>query len=166
MVASRRDHPRACGEDDHPTRQLFPREGPPPRMRGRLERQPCTPVRGRTTPAHAGKTTPTRGCGRGCSDHPRACGEDVVFPGLGDVCLGPPPRMRGRPRRQTQSIRSLGTTPAHAGKTSLSLMLWGIVRDHPRACGEDNDMQAVRAAATGPPPRMRGRLLDGDELTH
>ena len=111
------DHPRACGEDKTVSWGKAQDLGPPPRMRGRPLPGHGEREQNRTTPAHAGKTSPQAPEARYMTDHPRACGEDH-FPcrSLISVC-GPPPRMRGRPRHLRAAILVDGTTPAHAGKT-------------------------------------------------
>jgi len=128
-------------------------------MRGRLQERVARSAEKGTTPAHAGKTTSTREASTPASDHPRACGEDVAV--VGDVFAeaGPPPRMRGRPHRQGRHRLRRRTTPAHAGKTRSSGRLLLVARDHPRACGEDLGGIARDGAPVGPPPRMRGRLV-------
>ena len=51
----------------------------------------------------------------------------------------------------------MGTTPAHAGKTSQSSTRLCMMTDHPRACGEDFAACGDLVGLAGPPPRMRGR---------
>ena len=157
---SKRGHPRACGEDSFCACSASHAFGPPPRMRGRLLlRRQCEVTHG-TTPAHAGKTIWRWRCRASYWDHPRACGEDTyrepeLF-GRG----GPPPRMRGRPDHSLLVSLGQRTTPAHAGKTHLRL--WGahVSGDHPRACGEDDNPIQITPNEEGPPPRMRGRLVE------
>ena len=70
--------------------------GSPPRMRGKLHPVAMPHDGGGITPAHAGKTYRKRR-GRGARrDHPRACGENVVYTKLRAGILGSPPRMRGK----------------------------------------------------------------------
>ena len=72
------DHPRACGENPRRRHTRRTATGSPPRMRGKPKCIGDFQVAGRITPAHAGKT-PHRLCPlRGRSDHPRACGENLV----------------------------------------------------------------------------------------
>ena len=49
-------------------------------------------------------------------------------------------------------------TPADAGKTMSAVKASVIVWDHPRGCGENCTCDAEKNAATGSPPRMRGKL--------
>ena len=153
-----RDHPRVCGEDCPASRLPLARQGPPPRMRGRLATDlKGTTIRG-TTPAYAGKTCCR--CARAGRrwDHPRVCGEDAWrCSGLVGV-PGPPPRMRGRHTRQDNETLRPGTTPAYAGKTHLCGGSCTMSGDHPRVCGEDREQRNEFNLGEGPPPRMRGRL--------
>ena len=156
-IARPRDHPRVCGGDWPGT--LFSDDvgGPPPRMRGRPYPSACGGGAVRTTPAYAGKTKTTTTRPSSMRDHPRVCGEDACASVLRLKPCGPPPRMRGRHLACGGENIALGTTPAHAGKTSLSYKPGCGKPDHPRACGEDATMFATTPCPAGPPPRMRGR---------
>ena len=48
-------------------------------------------------------------------------------------------------------------TPACAGKSTPSLAVFGLHRDHPRVCGEKRTRQAVWTQCGGSPPRVRGK---------
>ena len=74
------DHPRACGENVHYCNLHSFNSGSPPRMRGKHHRASWAVRPGRITPAHAGKTSFSRVARLQSSDHPRACGENHVFP--------------------------------------------------------------------------------------
>ena len=71
------------------------------------------------TPADAGKTrlliTPTD-LDR---DHPRGCGENVIFSPFPFIFIGSPPRMRGKLGDIGGGNIKNRITPADAGKTSL-----------------------------------------------
>ena len=54
-------------------------------------------------------------------------------------------------------------TPAHAGKTSTPALTGFPLRDHPRACGENEKMSRQSALLMGSPPRMRGKLQSRGE---
>ena len=126
-------------------------------MRGRRHRHMHVHHRGRTTPAHAGKTRWLCTQAQKARDHPRACGEDLDPHRINRGGLGPPPRMRGRPTCPWCTSQCAGTTPAHAGKTFEVVSRSTFMRDHPRACGEDMPTSSRSSMAHGPPPRMRGR---------
>ena len=90
-----------------------------------------------TTPAYAGKTEVECPSGTGGRDHPRVCGEDCSSIALRSRAAGPPPRMRGRLHRGEEFVFWVGTTPAYAGKTSVTSKSMSSTSDHPRVCGED-----------------------------
>ena len=113
---ARWDHPRVCGEKHKCRGRGCCREGSPPRMRGKVEI--CLFVRHTVgiTPAHAGKRQHQLPGGHGQRDHPRACGEKLLCICPLFCAWGSPPRMRGKVIRWTTGEKSLGITPAHAGK--------------------------------------------------
>ena len=91
------------------------------------------------TPAHAGKSAGWKSGLSYAEDHPRACGEKVVFDVLIQRIAGSPPRMRGKDTVDTYPPQLDRITPAHAGKSN-------IVRPFPEA-------------TIGSPPRMRGKAF-------
>ena len=118
-----RDHPRVCGEKFRGARFRDRRMGSPPRMRGK-ERQawPASAAMG-ITPAYAGKRVVDVPFSTFCWDHPRVCGEkDSSFVKYA-VCIGSPPRMRGKADYKKHRTRQAGITPAYAGK-SLCRFRW------------------------------------------
>ena len=48
-------------------------------------------------------------------------------------------------------------TPAYAGKSMSLPVMTGVMRDHPRVCGEKAEQDAAQGATVGSPPRMRGK---------
>ena len=70
---------------------------------------------------------------------------------------GPPPRMRGRRRTPAISQHHAGTTPAHAGKTTVKVVAAPPAEDHPRACGEDPEAEAILDAAGRTTPAHAGK---------
>ena len=75
----------------------------------------------RITPADAGKTTyPERDRGID-QDHPRGCGENMLYQALFAVAVGSPPRMRGKLFVPPIAYDVFGITPADAGKTCQEL---------------------------------------------
>ena len=137
-ISSNRDHPRVCGEKTVALSASVRTVGSPPRMRGK------------------GRATALR-C-RCTRDHPRVCGEKSLWFLCRNNITGSPPRMRGKDR--CTSCQSINTriTPAYAGK---SIQLSGPLDtpgDHPRVCGEKPTRQTRPGAASGSPPRMRGKV--------
>ena len=157
-IISITDHPRACGENVHPQCAHEMPGGSPPRMRGKPGGGVGAQVGGRITPAHAGKTTII--CNRYVfnADHPRACGENYSFSSLMSTQNGSPPRMRGKRYIYLARWSKSRITPAHAGKTKVTIELNDSNSDHPRACGENSGENSASGLTPGSPPRMRGKL--------
>ena len=74
----------------------------------------------RITPAYAGKRQFCPPAGRTDKDHPRMCGEKMMKAGSNCAMLGSPPRMRGKDAKILETAKTLGITPAYAGKRSTS----------------------------------------------
>ena len=87
-------------------------------MRGKVCNWVEIPVNFRITPAYAGKSlleSVAVVCGR---DHPRLCGEKMIFRSEPDEISGSPPPMRGKVIMRVIGISSRGITPAYAGKSN------------------------------------------------
>ena len=151
------DHPRGCGENIINGNSDYNIEGSPPRMRGKLRRclgtNPCKGI----TPADAGKTLSLAQLIRTSGDHPRGCGENQYHQPLLLLCVGSPPRMRGKLPSGCGSAVSVRITPADAGKTVPVFGHCENHRDHPRGCGENISLSVHWIAQRGSPPRMRGK---------
>ena len=93
----------------------------------------------RLIPARAGKTDAIQAVYSGYSAHPRACGENLDFPGFVQENGGSSPRVRGKPIQRGAAFKNDGLIPARAGKTPGRLG-----RTHPRQ---------------GSSPRVRGKLI-------
>ena len=112
-----KDHPRACGENSPGLLACLAACGSPPRMRGKHPKTASIEAADRITPAHAGKTAVAQQVLQGCTDHPRACGENTFAPADKALNPGSPPRMRGKLTAVFARPSQLRITPAHAGKT-------------------------------------------------
>ena len=55
-------------------------------------------------------------------------------------------------------------TPAHAGKTDSFNFADLMLRDHPRACGENSTPGPLMSVSHGSPPRMRGKLTSSGSI--
>ena len=177
------DHPRACGAN--PIQYLRARKchGSSPRMRGKRQQagafvvgERITPrMRGklvlygtpnclrRIIPAHAGQTHGWNRACSSCSDHPRACGANLL---LDDSTTSPPgssPRMRGKLRVARHRRRQRRIIPAHAGQTRALGCRHARSPDHPRACGANRHGSRSRSWFRGSSPRMRGK--HGERVT-
>ena len=111
------DHPRACGENASIVLYFATLVGSPPRMRGKRIRYSTSRAMRRITPAHAGKTTPSRTRMAAISDHPRVCGENFPERQKSHSRRGSPPRVRGKHIVFNSANHLVGITPACAGKT-------------------------------------------------
>ena len=110
--------------------------GSPPPMRGKDQNFPATIMTQGITPAYAGKSTTPVQIARGMWDHPRLCGEKTVHRN-GLICgTGSPPPMRGKAHTHGVAPRSIGITPAYAGKSRMDGRNRNGEWDHPRLCGE------------------------------
>ena len=85
-------------------------------MRGKEEEGELSARKDRITPAYAGKSAFAQCAAGGARDHPRVCGEKAAAPFWALATLGSPPRMRGKETRRSEHRRSIGITPAYAGK--------------------------------------------------
>ena len=91
-----RDHPRVCGEKFF---RFFIRpilRGSPPRVRGKGYASGFATLKGRITPAYAGKSSTATLAAHRTGDHPRVCGEKSANPKVRDTMEGASPRMRGK----------------------------------------------------------------------
>ena len=154
---SRKEHPRACGENTFASAVHVDDLGTSPRMRGKRRRPRYRRWHRGNIPAHAGKTVAARpGCGKS-TEHPRACGENPVCKRQMIRPRGTSPRMRGKliPGAIASSLE--GNIPAHAGKTSLISVPFITWTEHPRACGENFKIIIRLVNGIGTSPRMRGK---------
>ena len=132
-------------------------QGSPLRVRGKD--QACSRWRypDGITPACAGKSgSPGRPCSRGW-DHPRVCGEKAASSYSMTCETGSPPRMRGKEQPTSSICSSAGITPACAGKRIERSQCRTSRRDHPRVCGEKNNLRQAFAVQQESPPRVRGK---------
>ena len=110
--------------------------GSPPRMRGKVGRNPHIVGERGITPAYAGKRPHSLPAESPQWDHPRVCGEKLMQMLVIRRLLGSPPRMRGKEAAHVLSQLLSGITPAYAGKSKRSGALSRGQKDHPRVCGE------------------------------
>ena len=130
------DHPRLCGEKFLIPSTIALKMGSPPPMRGKATLYIDQLATFRITPAYAGKSSRY---GLFCAenkDHPRLCGEKRHFALLWLPVVGSPPPMRGKAPFRFVVVACGGITPAYAGKSFSSFVVYIITQDHPRLCGE------------------------------
>ena len=111
------DHPRTCGEKAWVGESKNNETGSPPHMRGKAYVVAITCNPDRITPAHAGKSCSALWASPNGWDHPRTCGEKSNLLITDVSYTGSPPHMRGKVCKNTLQSRTMGITPAHAGKS-------------------------------------------------
>ena len=154
------DHPRVCGEQMPILLAQFPAVGSPPRVRG-TDPDPVNikgpqGEQGRITPACAGNSHLAVARSALAKDHPRVCGEQHSLSTLITSPRGSPPRVRGTGSATCRKSACGGITPACAGNRQEDCILYRILEDHPRVCGEQLFASNSVASEVGSPPRVRG----------
>ena len=136
LFASRKDHPRVCGEHVGPFLMSMTLVGSSPRMRGAHAARNPLWLYTRIIPAYAGSTGfPNLHLLTGW-DHPRVCGEHGDRVKLKGGQQGSSPRMRGALSWRGSTCRVWRIIPAYAGSTVPVAPRPGLPEDHPRVCGE------------------------------
>ena len=126
-------------------------------MRGKGSRRFCSLTVARITPAYAGKSL-CRSCRYALAqDHPRLCGEKLCSCRWQSWRMGSPPPMRGKVSGSTQQQRRRRITPAYAGKSVFISKISTFFEDHPRLCGEKQNLESISWSTAGSPPPMRGK---------
>ena len=161
-----RDHPRVCGEHMQNALGRFNVAGSSPRMRGTHARNRSGRRNPRIIPAYAGNTCSRRQLRPCRRDHPRVCGEHPSLKPYSASFAGSSPRMRGTHRISTLSVGRRGIIPAYAGNTMDPACIPGVLRDHPRVCGEHIDAEPVAKRRKGSSPRMRGTRPSARPCAH
>ena len=138
FLLSYRDHPRVCGEKESVNDGTAIRAGSPPRMRGKARSCQANTSVTRITPAYAGKSRRVR--------EPDT------------QTAGSPPRMRGKAAKHLIPALRGGITPAYAGKSLSARKASDAYEDHPRVCGEKENVENACRGHLGSPPRMRGKV--------
>ena len=92
------------------------------------------------------------------------CGEKAhqSIPTVGK--RGSPPRVRGKAIAGDPVIARPRITPACAGKRSVGQARRAAHKDHPRVCGEKNHVVSAVIAFVGSPPRVRGKVPQGQQF--
>ena len=145
------------------SRSAYERAGSSPRVRGKRRPVREDPGDRGLIPARAGKTRSTGTSSRTGRAHPRACGENRRNVVGGVAPPGSSPRVRGKRTTAARAFKRWGLIPARAGKTVRVFTAMGLVRAHPRACGENDHVAQIAPAGAGSSPRVRGKLDAVDE---
>ena len=111
----------------------------------------------RTTPTPVGKTSAMPLSTVTETDHPHACGENILVYGADQEIAGPPPRLWGKRSKKCLITSAARTTPTPVGKTPLVGCAKPATADHPHACGENAPLSTFAFQDRGPPPRLWGK---------
>ena len=117
---SRRDHPRACGEQCGVVSPNSMCMGLSPRVRGAAVSRPVVRHGARIIPARAGSSRCECHLVFLPTDHPRACGEQKDGQMYDSYATGSSPRVRGAVPSQLELILNAGIIPARAGSSALT----------------------------------------------
>ena len=128
-------------------------------MRGKVASHRRTARNERITPAYAGKRCELPKFCPYCKDHPRLCGEKLIWCGVLSVKTGSPPPMRGKVKFKMPLIFIYRITPAYAGKRATMWIPSAFAKDHPRLCGEKAYFSMSSSSLKGSPPPMRGKVV-------
>ena len=126
-------------------------------MRGKAQAEQVRRFLNGITPAYAGKSVSRLLRKASLWDHPRVCGEKPRSAHQRARLWGSPPRMRGKVSPGSSERRACGITPAYAGKSREVLINVPGSGDHPRVCGEKDQVKSMSTEDVGSPPRMRGK---------
>ena len=148
-------------------------------MRGKDHPVPNAKYTHRITPAYAGKSIHATLDAPPEQDHPRLCGEKVLFHIVRIKRKGSPPPMRGKVKEPLSEYElmtdhprlcgekaafrfsveiCLGSPPPMRGKGCRSYCIPCTYRDHPRLCGEKRSTIIRNTIPKGSPPPMRGKV--------
>ena len=132
--------------------------GSPPRVREPLRGILSGLLRVGITPACAGTTHTLSLKVLARQDHPRVCGNHLLYSRIHVSSLGSPPRVREPLGAFFARKNKVRITPACAGTTSRTssgtLTMW----DHPSVCGNHLIIHGFVLTCRGSPPRVREPL--------
>ena len=74
--------------------------------------------------------------------------------------------MRGKGGQRGSKIYNFGITPAYAGKSSTVFRSYLGIQDHPRLCGEKENVMDPLISTIGSPPPMRGKVRVREQRFH
>ena len=130
--------------------------GLPPPTRGIPAPYGAAKTGERSTPAHAGNTTPIVRARALPQVYPRPRGEYRPPPALAPAERGLPPPTRGIRPLSRQMIKQYGSTPAHAGNTKRGADNRRASLVYPRPRGEYGQRLSRGRGVRGLPPPTRG----------
>ena len=135
--SSREAHPRSRGENSSMDHIVRSESGSSPLTRGKHTSTRHVTRFSRLIPAHAGKTKSVLMTGVARAAHPRSRGENHERRFGASWRGGSSPLTRGKRSRGYCRDLASGLIPAHAGKTTGSVVPEVMVPAHPRSRGEN-----------------------------
>ena len=150
-------HPRMGGENAEPDGLVDPDAGSSPRGRGKQGHCLHEVVVGGLIPARAGKTIAVSASVAVAGAHPRAGGENPSSPMTPGAMPGSSPRGREKRSLIERLLQLRRLIPARAGKTKIAVSSPFNHEAHPRAGGENDDLEARKPGVYGSSPRGRGK---------
>ena len=150
-----------CGEQIQSTARPLCRGGSPPRVRGTAAATAGWVERRGITPACAGNSALSELSRATQEDHPRVCGEQLIYVAHSAGPPGSPPRVRGTVGCANAGSSFWRITPACAGNSAQRADGKRPVEDHPRVCGEQIALSPAPSDSSGSPPRVRGTVSFG-----
>ena len=187
LPAASRAHPRSRGENCKRPSTRSSTVGSSPLTRGKLLSSFCVGDGGGLIPAHAGKTEADRCPVVQSWAHPRSRGENLLLVLPSGSIQGSSPLTRGKRRARHSCSARRRLIPAHAGKTSVCVLVCSVEGSSPLTRGKHaqtrdglcilglipahagKTMTAIDArACRGAHPRSRGenQALDVDHHPH
>ena len=130
--------------------------GSSPRVRGTLGHGGERADRSRFIPACAGNASLLAAHAALVAVHPRVCGERGIYWIWQGAITGSSPRVRGTRRRSSKPDPHRRFIPACAGNASTNSPSGGLVKVHPRVCGERTKTEFAKWTKAGSSPRVRG----------
>ena len=154
-------HPRVCGEQIVGKVISTAPHGSSPRVRGTARNLFADQPVVRFIPACAGNSVFPCFCVSGISVHPRVCGEQQPYVGVGVGGHGSSPRVRGTVYLRGADCLVDRFIPACAGNSARITHSARVPAVHPRVCGEQIQRIADQPLYCGSSPRVRGTVFKG-----
>ena len=156
-----RAHPRSRGENSVGRGGNEGGTGSSPLTRGKRDLRRIQRVTVGLIPAHAGKTSFSRGSAAPSAAHPRSRGENRYASASARSPLGSSPLTRGKHHEADLECLGVGLIPAHAGKTLADGEPRRGPGAHPRSRGENASVFLGIAWSVGSSPLTRGKPRSG-----
>ena len=152
-----RVYPRVCGGNSHGHPPPPSASGLSPRVRGKPNVLPPSPVSAGSIPACAGETIAPDAVARRRRVYPRVCGGNPTVQTFARRDRGLSPRVRGKRLGLAQGGQVGRSIPACAGETRFRPATGGGGGVYPRVCGGNASSPPCSVVMSGLSPRVRGK---------